>query len=58
MEKEGGSAATELPMCDCGKPNAVPMSTTEKKKNLICDFEVMGDEIYMKIKVQGCNVSK
>ena len=31
MEEEGGSAATELPMCNCGKPNAVQMSTTEKK---------------------------
>ena len=32
MEEEGGSAATELPMCNCGKPSAVQMSTTEKKK--------------------------
>ena len=31
MEEEGGSAATELPMCNCGKPNAVQMSTTKKK---------------------------
>ena len=32
MEEEGGSAATELPMCNYGKPSAVQMSTTEKKK--------------------------
>ena len=32
MEEEGGSAATEQPMCNCGKANAVQMSTTEKKK--------------------------
>ena len=57
MEKEGGSATTELPMCNCGKPSAVQMSTTEKT-TLIGDFEVVRDEIYMKIKVQGCNVSK
>ena len=31
--EEGGSAAIELPMCNCGKPSAVQMSTTEKKKN-------------------------
>ena len=31
MEEEGGSAAIELPMCNCGKPSAVQMSTTEKK---------------------------
>ena len=35
--KEGGSAITELPMCNCGKPNAVQMSTTEKK-NLVADL--------------------
>ena len=29
--EEGGSAATKLPMCNCGKLNAVQMSTTEKK---------------------------
>ena len=52
MEEEGGSAATELPMCNCGKPSAVQMSTTEEKKNLVGDFEVVRDEIYMKIKVQ------
>ena len=57
MEEEGGSAATELPMCNYGKPSAVQMSTIEKK-TLISDFEVVKDEIYMKIKVQGCNVSK
>ena len=53
MEEEGRNAATELPMCNCGKPSAVQMSTTEKKT-------LVGkrDEIYMKIKVQGCNVSK
>ena len=31
MEEGGGSAAIELPMCNYGKPNAVQMSTTEKK---------------------------
>ena len=51
MEEEGGSAATELPMCNYGKPSTVQMSTTEKK-NLIDDFGVVRDEIYMKIKVQ------
>ena len=30
MEEERGSAATELPMCNCGKPSAVQMSTIEK----------------------------
>ena len=30
MEEEGGSTATELPMCNCGKLNAVQMTTTEK----------------------------
>ena len=57
MEEEGGSAATELPMCNYRKPSAVQMSTTEKK-TLVDDFGVVMDEIYMKIKVQGCNVSK
>ena len=57
MEEEGGSVATELPMCNYGKPSAVQMSTTEKK-TLIDNFRVVRDEIYMKIKVQGCNVSK
>ena len=57
MEEEGGSAATELPMCNCVKPSVVQMSTTEKK-TLVGDFGVVRDKIYMKIKVQGCNVSK
>ena len=57
MEEEGGSAATELPMCNCGKPSAVQMSTIEKKL-WSRDFGVVRDEIYMKIKIQGCNVSK
>ena len=57
MQEEGESTATELPMCNCGKPNAVQMSTTEKK-TMVGNFWVMRDEIYMKIKVQGCNVSK
>ena len=48
MEEEG-SAATELPMCNCGKPSAVQMSTT--KKNPGRRFWVVSDEIYMKIKV-------
>ena len=30
MEEEGGSAATKLPMCNCGKPSTVQMSITEK----------------------------
>ena len=34
MEEEGGSAATELSMCNCGKPSAVQMSTIEKKPSL------------------------
>ena len=50
MEK-GGSAATELPICNYGKPSAVQMSTTEKK-TLVGDFGVVRDENYMKIKVQ------
>ena len=57
MEKEGGSATTELPMCNCGKPNTVQISTIEKK-TLVDDFGIVRDEIYMKIKVQGCNISK
>ena len=57
MEKEGGSTATELPMCNFGKPIAVQISTTEKK-TLVGDFGVVRDEIYMKIKVQRYNVSK
>ena len=57
MKEEGGSATTELPMCNCGKSSAVQMSTTEKK-TLIGDFEIVRDEIYMKIKIQECNVSK
>ena len=57
MEEEGGSAVTELPMCNSEKLSAVQISTTEKK-TLVGDFGVMRDEIYMKIKVQRCNVSK
>ena len=57
MEEEGGSAATKLPMCNCGKPSAVKMPTTEKK-TLVGDFGVVRDGIYMKIKIQICNVSK
>ena len=57
MEEEGGSTATELPMCNYRKPRSVQMSTTEKK-TLIGDFGVVRDEIYMKIKIQECNVSK
>ena len=56
--EEGGSAATKLPMCNCGKPSAVQMSTTEKKKTMVGDFGVVRNEIYIKIKVQECNVSK
>ena len=56
--EEGGSGATELPMCNCGKSSAVQMSTTEKKKTLVGDFGIVRDEIYIKIKVQGCNVLK
>ena len=57
MEEEGGSTTTELSMCNCGKPSAIQMSTIGKK-TLIDDFGVVRDEIYMKIKVQECNVSK
>ena len=57
MEEEEERVATELPMCNYGKPSAVQISTTEKK-TLIDDFWVVMDEIYMKIKVQKCNVSK
>ena len=31
MEEEGGSAATELPMCNYEKLSAIQMSTIEKK---------------------------
>ena len=51
MEKEKESVTTEQSMCNYGKPNAVQMSTTEKK-TLVGDFGVVRDEIYMKIKVQ------
>ena len=57
MEEEGGSAATELSMCNCGKPSAIQISITEKK-TLIGDFGIMRDEIYMKIEIQKCNISK
>ena len=50
MEEERESVTTELSMYNYGKPNAVQISTTEKK-NLVGDFGVMKDEIYMKIKV-------
>ena len=33
MKEEGGSAATELPMCNYRKSSAVQMSTTEKKNS-------------------------
>ena len=66
MEEEGGSAATELPMCNCGKPSAVQMSTTEKKpRSAILGCE--GRNLYenkstrmqcLKIKVQGRTVEK
>ena len=56
MEEEGGSAATEPPMCNYGKP--AQYKCQQLKKTLVCDFGVVRDEIYMKIKVQGCNVSK
>ena len=51
MQEEEESVTTELPMCNCGKSNAVQMSTIEKK-TLVGDFGVVRDEIYMKIKVQ------
>ena len=50
MEEEGGSVATELPMCNYEKPSAVQMSITEKK-TLIGDFGIMRNEIYMKKKI-------
>ena len=58
IKEKGGSTAIELPMCNYGKLSTVQMSITEEKKTLVDDFEVMRDEIYMKIRVQGCNVSK
>ena len=33
MEEKGESAATELPICNCGKPNTIQISTTEKKNS-------------------------
>ena len=50
MEEDGGSATTELSMCNYGKPNVVQMLTI-KKKTLVDAFGVVRDEIYMKIKV-------
>ena len=64
MEEEGGSAATELPMCNCGKPSAVQMSTTEKNPGWRF-WDCEGRNLYenkstrmqcLKIKVQGRNV--
>ena len=62
--EEGGSAATELLMCNCGKSSAVQMSTTEKKpgrrfwgyegRNLYENKSTIMQ--YLKIKVQGQNV--
>ena len=62
--EEGGSAATEPPMCNCGKPSAVQMSTTEKNPGRqFWGFE--GRNLYknkskrmqcLKIKIQGRNV--
>ena len=49
MEEEGGSTATELPMCNCEKLSAVQMATTEKNHGR--RFWVVRDEIYMKIKI-------
>ena len=57
MEEERGSAATELPMCNCGSQSQYKCEQLEKK-TLVGDFGVMRDEIYMKIKIQICNVSK
>ena len=64
MEEEGGSAAIELPMCNCRKPNAVQMSTTEKNPGRrFWGYE--GRNLYenkstrmqcLKIKLQGRNV--
>ena len=31
MEEEGGSAVTELSMCNCGKPSIKQISKIEKK---------------------------
>ena len=56
MEEEGGSAATKLPMYNYEKPSIIQISTTEK--TLFDDFGVLRDKIHMKIKVQGCNMSK
>ena len=67
MEEEGGSAATELPMCNYGKPSAVQISTTEKKNPGRLFWGCERRNLYenkntrmqcLKIKVQGRNVEK
>ena len=67
MEEEGGSATTELPMCNCGKLSAVQMLTTEKKNPGRRFWGCEGQNLYenksirmqcLKIKVQGRNVEK
>ena len=67
MEEEGGSAATELPMCSCGKPSVVQMSTTEKKNPDRRFWGYEGRNLYenkstrmqcLKIKVKRQNVKK
>ena len=64
MEEEGGSVATELPMCNCGKPSTIQISTIEKKTWLTI-LGCEGRNLYenkstimqcLKIKVQGRNV--
>ena len=67
MEEEGGSAATELPMCNCGKPSVVQMSTIEKKNPGRRFWGCEGRNLYenksirmqcFKIKIQGRNMEK
>ena len=67
MEEEGGSAATELPICNCGKPRAVQMSTTEKKNPDRRFWGCEGRNLYenkntmmqcLKIKIQERNMEK
>ena len=62
MKEEGERAATELPMCNYGKPSAVQMSTTEKKNPSWRFWDCEGRNLYenksimmqcLKIKVKG-----
>ena len=66
MEQEGGSAATELPMCNYGKPSAVQISITKKNSDRRF-WGCEGRNLYenkstrmqcLKIKVQKRNMEK